>query len=211
MKFDHVIWTFRLVNKGCYISRLFGFDNKYQITLGTPLLESFPADATFKMKPTFPKNTITPDNLKSFERLVSTPMCDFLRSKELRNVEFLPVTVLNHRGRPVKPPYHIVHPIHAIDCLDDVACGITFDDPPDNDYIEEVENFVLDPDKCDDFPAIFRVKRMGVHIMVHRQLAKELDEAGFTGNGWIEPSRIGGMWLGGGPMAEPDDDDDDDE
>jgi len=197
MKFDHVFWTYRQVARGCQLNSLVGFEDDFEIGLGTPVLHYFPDDVTVAMDPVFDKDTITPDNLRGVVRLVSGRMSEHLRGKNLQNVEYLPVSVLNHRGRPVQPQYEIIHPIHPIDCLDYTACGITYCDPDDEEFIQEMKSFVLDIDKCGNFPPLFRIERMAEHVLIHRGLAKELDDAGFTGNGWIEPSDIGDVWLAG--------------
>lgn len=208
MNFDHVFWTYREVAKGCRTKGIRGFEDDFEIGLGTPVLESFPLNVTVPMNPDFPTNTITPDNLDNIDRIVSERMSEFLISKNLPNVEFLPVTLINHKGRPVKPSYKLVHPIHAIDCLDDAACSVTFSDPDDNEYIEKMAAFALDVRKCSDFPPLFRVARIASHVLIHRELAKELDDARFSGNAWIEPSAIGDVRLFGAlPIQRLDDND----
>ncbi len=201
MKFDHVFWTYRNVSKGCWLNKL-DFEDDYLIDVGIPVSEDYPETVSIAMDPDFPKDTIVTDHIRGPYRICSERLVEFLKSKELPNVEYLPITILNHRGRAVDSPYFIVHPIHAVDCLDEEACEVT--DSSIAKYIKSLKHFILDDAKSQNLPPLMRVKRFASHVMIHRSLAEELDEAGFTGLGWLELSDMEGesLDMGGLPPIQ---------
>jgi hypothetical protein len=50
--------------------------------------------------------------------LASPRLGAFLREQALPDVEFLPVSILDHKGRVASPDYAIVHCCHVVDCVD---------------------------------------------------------------------------------------------
>ena len=196
MAFNHVFWVDQAVPHGCWLGRLSGFEKGYQIRNGVPRAEGWPSDVSLEMSKDFRKYTLTPDCVNSINAatIISERVVEFLREKELPNVEYLPVTILNHKGKAVDTPYFILHPVHLVDCLDVDACQTTFGLMSKKNY-EKIGSFVPDESKCDDLPPIMRIAGLSFHVAVHRDLAREIDDAGFTGIGWYEPSDLVGKHL----------------
>lgn len=196
MAFEHVFWAYRETPHGCRLQGLQNVEKGFQISDGVPRQANFSGDAHFTMNPDFPDDTIMLDNLKntSVHIVASERLKRFLEGQQLPNMEYLPVTIFNHKSRPVSPPYFIIHPIHPVDCIDFDASEATWDEL-DDEAIERIGNFVVDDSKCDALPPLFRPNGLSRHLLVHRELAAALDAQGFTGNGWVEPSALVGESL----------------
>lgn len=196
MNFDHVFWTQRRTTHGCHLGGTSPVEDGWEIGDGVPREDGFPNNVTLQMKSDFPRDTLTPDCLNSItcHTIISERLRDYLRSRDFDNLEFLPVTILNHKGSPVASPYAIVHPVHPVDCLDIQACNVTWE-PMDDSLISNLSSFELDSSKVDDVPPIMRIAGLSYHVAVHRSIAKELDDEGFTGNGWTEPNDLVGKDL----------------
>jgi hypothetical protein len=194
MAADFLLWSHRRVPNGC---KLMGLENdkaRFKIDKGTSRATDFPSDACYKMNPEFPDNTRVTDLLenRSAQILVSERVADFLAARELPNVEYLPVAILDHRDRRVPGKFVIVHPVGSIDLLDLDACQVTADFTGKS--IEKFERFVVRPDVTA-LPELFRITKMSHYLAVQRGLAEALLAAGFTGMGFLEPAKLEGKTL----------------
>src|SRR5262245_48917133 len=86
-------------------------EDDYELLRGVPRLASWPDDATFRMDEDFPDDVQLEDVLRAGQRVIvaSERFKSFLVERAPRNNEFLPVTILNHKGRRVREPYWVVH------------------------------------------------------------------------------------------------------
>lgn len=184
---DLVIWAPKKVRNAVSLEALEGFEDEFELSEGVPLAARFPEDALFRMDPELPDNTVLTDNLVNKNMLVvaSRRLKELLERFALEKVEYLPVTILDHRGRPTKVEHFIVHPLDPVDALDADASGADFS-PIDDTVIDEIEKLVLDEDELDPKRRFFRLQGLWEVTLVHREIAAAIDKAGFTGVRWIE-------------------------
>ena len=124
---EYVIWDYAEIERACCLSDLNGYDHVYKLYDGESVLKEFPDDVTYEMDPDEPTGTLITDNI--FNNLdlivvsenIKTTVSDL--SLPSGEIEFLPVHIMNHKGRQSKSPYFILHAPHPIDCLDTDACG----------------------------------------------------------------------------------------
>jgi len=195
MSFDHLFWGVHMIPHASFMNSLEGFGNDYKIRNGESVKAEYPDDVTLTWNPDFPDHTIMTDCLNniSSEIIVSQRVQEFLAKRNLPDVEYLPVKVFNHKRRPLKTPYYVVHPTQVLDCLDLDACGITWDRR--GTEAEEIEQFVVDPAKCHDLPPLFRLRPMQYYVVLSRELSEALDAFGVEGMGWVEPHKLADMWM----------------
>ncbi|MCP3164606.1 imm11 family protein [Myxococcus qinghaiensis] len=86
------------------------------------------------------------------------------------SMECLPFVMLNHKGREASRDYFIINPLGNRDCLNLEASKILWE----GDEVVKLEKAVLDPDKLQDTPAIFRLKHDREQIVISHQLADAL-------------------------------------
>jgi hypothetical protein len=90
-------------------------------------------------------------------------------------VEYLPVTLYDHRKRAHGQDYFVINPLGTFDCLDFEASTLhrMKDDP---ERILEVLNPVLDRKKMKNAPPLFRIDKSSTTYVLNFELAKELSE-----------------------------------
>ncbi len=195
MKFDHLFWTYRRFKKSCWLEdEIDGFKDEPFLSIGRSFKDNYPDDVSIAMDADFPKDTVVLDHLRNDLQICSGGLTDFLKSKEIDNVEYLPIWLINHKGRKVKPCFNILNPVTPIDCLDLAACNVRYFDEEEG-VIDTVEKFVIDETKCQDFPALMRIEGIRGKVLIHRELAMAIDAEGFTGCGWLELADMVGKDL----------------
>jgi hypothetical protein len=183
----YVIWKYRRVPNACRLQKLHSVADIWELREGVPRGAGFPADAHWSMDPDFPYNMLLIDNLLNSSMLIvgSARLKSLLEEQRVAGVEYLPVTVLNHKGRPAGKEYFIINPIDPPDCLAREQCGITWSEL-DPDTIDTVEHLVIDPSKVEPERQLFRPKYFYDVILVERSLAEAIDRAGLQGIRWLE-------------------------
>jgi hypothetical protein len=186
MSDDLLIWAARDVPDACALDKLTGVDRQYELAKGIPRASTFPQDAAFTMDSDFFNDLMLTDNLINTDRLIvaSRRLKEFLEARPLRHVEYLPVTIIDHKGKPASREYFIVHPTDLVDCLDmdqsEVEWGLV-----DEQSIDSVARLVIDLAKVDPAVELFRPKPFYDVVVVRRALAEAIDAAGFVGIRWI--------------------------
>jgi hypothetical protein len=117
--------------------------------------------------------------------VASKGLQEFLEKQGVPNVEYLPVVIVNLKGKTVSKDYFIVHLIEPVECLDLDKCEPTWGEV-DETSIDEVKHLVIDETRVDPVRQLFRPKQFHQVILARRTLAEAIDAAGFTGIKWIE-------------------------
>jgi hypothetical protein len=184
---DYLVWEAHWKDGWCRLGDLENVDESYRLLYGESYAKEFPAKARFKMDPDFPNDTLLADCLLNLlgELVVSQPVVELLQREKLPKVEYLPVKVLDHRGRSVGQPYSIVHPVSPVDCLDIKACEPTWSasDPED---ILFLKHLVIDAKRVEPKRRLFRCASHATPKIIHRSLAKALTAAKLTGLKFLE-------------------------
>lgn len=166
----------------CYLDFIEGFDDDFRLTRGDPLADEWPDGVAYRMDPAFKKHVALSDNLNAVGGVVvvSERLKAFVEAQGVRNVQFLGVDILNHKGRKVEPAYFILHPIHPQPCIDVAKSAVEWNDL-NADYILSMERLVLDEARIDPSVALFRAKHLRDCVFVHQDLAAEIEAGGFSG------------------------------
>jgi hypothetical protein len=182
-----VIWDSAVVKNAVVLHLLKGVEKEYQLRKGIPRAATFPSHAVYTMHPDFPHNTILVDNLVNtgLRIVASQRLKEFLEKQAVPKVEYLPVAIVNHKGKAASNDYFIVHPVEPVECLDLEKCEPTWGEV-DETSIDEVRQLVIDETRVDPGRQLFRPKQFHQVILARRTLAEAIDAAGFTGIRWIE-------------------------
>jgi len=183
---DYVVWQFEEVPHGLVLDRLQGVQQTSDLRIGVPRAESFPSDAVFSADPDFPNNLVMADAFNNTDALVvvSQRLKEFIDSFHPPHVEFLPITILNHKSKPAGN-YFIVHPVDPVDALDAAQSGAEFSVLIDT-WVESVQKLVLDEAKIDPARLLFKLKNYYDCVVVRRDLADAIGKQKFTGVKWTE-------------------------
>ncbi len=184
---DYVIWAYDRVPKACVIKEFRGVKNIWELNKGIPRADNFPLNASFRMDPERPDDNLLIDNLRNIELLIvgSLKLKNFLESRRLKKIEYLPVTILDQKGKVASHDYFIINPIEPVECLDLKKSGAGFS-RIDKTQVARVQQLVIDKSRLDMNREMFRPKDFHKITLVRRDLAKAIDKAKFTGITWVE-------------------------
>ncbi len=186
---EFVIWD-RAYREGfCVITKLQGFNDVWLLLKGVPLAEKWPDNVTFSMSPQYKKDIKLSDNLFGGSyRVVSGRVKEALTPLAGNSkIEFLPVSILNHKGRTASNDYFIMNPLDVIDCIDLEKAGVVWN-AIDPSVISSVKEFVLKEDEIAKEQMIFRSKFIPKTIVVRRGIAAKLSASEMTCLSFVEPS-----------------------
>ncbi len=184
---DYVIWEQDIVEGACALSGMTGFADDWKLLYGESVRGEFPSRVRFAMDPDYPHDIALTDSLYNIEMLIvaSEPLRELIEAEHPAAVEYLPVTIHNHKKRAVKEPYVIMHPIDPVDCLVVDACKPTYGRIQKTE-IERVRHLVIDQVRVPADRLIFRPKGFARVVLTHRRLAQKIDHAGMSGIRWVE-------------------------
>jgi hypothetical protein len=187
MKSNFVIWTNKVIPDTCSLYELIGVEKQYQLRKGISRSLNFTDQAAFVMHPDRPNDTILTDNLYNIELLIvgSRRLRSFLEERDVPQLDYLPVRILNHKLKLVSRDYCIINPLDPVDCIDLQKSEARMD-PMNTATIDGVARLVIDESKVREGRVLFRPKGFYWVILIHRQLAEAIDACGFTGVGWTE-------------------------
>lgn len=159
------------------------FDDDFELVEGVTLVDEFPDDAEYRMNADFPDDIQLRDFLHNLDdqMVVSQRVQEFLADR-IESVEFLPVNIVNHKGRKVNEKYFIVNLLDLEDCVDQSATQFNWH-KMDPELMENVKNLTLDESAISKNRQLFRLKGVTSVVAISEELLEELTNAGFTGLG----------------------------
>jgi len=161
-----------------------------EMDLGARVAPTFPRDAHFSMRADRPKDVMLIDNFMSQGGLfvVSPRLQDCLKEETATaaDLELLPVSLVNHRGRIAATDYAIVHTCKVVDCIDQQKSQFKWN--PINSAQMIVSSLVLDPSKLTAQDLLIRPRYISHLILVRQNLAEKLMQQGLTGLWMMVPS-----------------------
>lgn len=189
MKNDYVIWRYKDEKYACALKGLEGVENDYEILKGISLINYFPNTAVFRLDPDYPNDTLLLDSIFNIDKLIigSSRLKDFFESRASQFIEYLPVNIIDHKDKPIDTSYFIINPITHLDCIDLNQSEVTWGKINPN-RIQRVARLVIDYSKVDATRDLFRMAKFSDVVLVKRNVARAIDEAGFTGIRWLEIS-----------------------
>lgn len=193
MESKFFIWRASYKDGFCVIQPPEGIIKSYQLNRGISRAEGWSPDTVCRMNPEFPKDIQLADNLIGTGlAVVSDQMRELLIKEEINNIEFLPVTILNHKGRVASNDYSIMNPLDVIDCID-LDGSIVKWNLIKKDLISGCKQLVLKEDAVPIECKIFRPKFWPTEILIRTELVEKLFSAGFTGLYFKDPLEYTGI------------------
>lgn len=172
------------VRGGCSATYLSDRTFVWGLATGIPLAGVWPDDMTVSMNPERPKDVALLDSIDNLEgRLLASPrLAGFLKEQALPDVEYLPVAVLDHKGRVASSDFCIVHCCRVVDCVDQQASDFTWDGLERPSMV--VSTMVLDPKALTDDMRLIRPKYVPGKVLFRADLMQALNQQKFTGLGF---------------------------
>ena len=189
---DFVIWSAKQMPGICVVTAPGGVDNREDLTAGLPMAANWPADVTCTMDNDFPDDIALADSLYgAIERVISPRVKVVLDGAGVSGVEYLPVKIVNHKGRVAAPDYLIVNPPSVVECVDIEASEVMWN-RLQKDLIRRCARLVVDPAKVPPKVQLFRLKHVPFLLIARRSLADRLVASGLSGIAFKEPAEFRG-------------------
>lgn len=178
---EFMIWKSGYTEGVCVIKSL-EIENDWELDEGKSRLEGFPPDVTCRMDPSFRDDIALADNLYGAGMPVISAKARAVMEQEVtgERLEFLPVQVINHKGRVASNDYFVLHPLDVLDCIDTDKSKVEWNSISPED-ISTCEGLVLREEEIPDEFRIFRPRFLGSEILVRRDLVDALTAAELTG------------------------------
>lgn len=178
---NYLIWSADSQSNYCVLGYLEGFPDDYKLMKGDSVASEWPSDVRLRMDPDFKKQVKLSDNLLNPVNLLiaSKGLCDFFRKQELPNIEYLAVTILNHKKKVASKEYSIANLVTTQDCIDTDKSEVTWNDINPH-YISTMKRLVFDERKIDKNARLFRAEHLKTLIFVRADLAEAVTAGGFT-------------------------------
>lgn len=180
---DYVAWS-TTPHGFATLTAIANVPDDYELWEGVSRAASWPSDAAFHMDPAYPRDVLLPDAVHSRGGdglpLVSPALREAIAAFDPPDVEYLPVTIYDHKGRVASDEHVIAHSCHVVDALDHDAMEILWN-PLDPETIMSCQGVVLDPARLEGAPALFRPKNMEGRVFVRHDVADALEATESTG------------------------------
>jgi hypothetical protein len=177
---NYLIWEADSQSNYCVLGYLQGYSDDYKLMKGDSVATEWP-DVSMRMDPDFKKQIKLSDNLLNPVNVIvaSKRLCDFFRSKGVPNIEYLPVTIYDHKKKVASKEYSIANLVTTQDCIDTKKSEVTWN-AIDSDYISSMKRLVLNEKKIAKDAMLFRAEHLKELIFVRADLAQAVTDAGFT-------------------------------
>jgi len=193
MSDEFFIWEDDYEEGYCVIKPPVGIEKAYQLGEGKPRSADWPADARCEMDPDFPKDIQLADSLYGAGlRVASGKLKEFIQREQADHIEYLPLTIINHKGRIASKDYFILNPIGAVDCIDTQQSNVEWN-PIDPELIDECDQLVIEGDQVPADRFVFRPKFLPSLILIRKVLAEKMKAQPFTGIFLKSPSEYIGL------------------
>jgi hypothetical protein len=193
MSSEFLVWRLGRMTDGiCKLRPPSGIEDVFEIDDGVSRLTNWPSDASAKMSDRFPKDIALADSLSGASFIViSGKVKAFLLEAGAKDVEYLPIKIINHKDRVASDDYFILNPLEVIDCIDQAASGARADSL-DAGMIDGCKQLVIRETEVPADRIVFRTKFWSGRILIRRRVADAMIAAGLTGLQFIEPAKYTG-------------------
>lgn len=190
---DYVAWIANPLGGLATVLTIENVSDSYELSEGVSRADGFPTNAAFRMNPSFPRDVQVADAIQTHHgdgvMLISEALRELLESFAPPDMEYLPVTIYDHKGGVASETHTIANSCHVLDVLDHDAMGIVWN-PMDPMAIMVCQRVALDTSKMDDAPALFRPKNLEKRVLVRRDVAEAIEAAGLTGPFFTELDEV---------------------
>jgi hypothetical protein len=179
---EYRVWQTVPIGNACLLDPIQGAAPERHLIRGERWAGGFPKGVRFEMSKRHKKETGLLDDVMNMDavKVCSRKLVEFLRDRKLKNVDYLPVTILDHKGKVASSEYSIVHPVAPQDALDLDGSEPTYS-PLMKTEIDEVRRLRVDPRRVDPEVRLFRLAAYFFPVLVDAKLAEEIRAAGFQG------------------------------
>lgn len=122
--------------------------------------------------------------------IVSGKLKGLLESEASCEIEFLPISILDHEKVPVQDDYYIANVLYSIQCMD-VEASDFVQSAMDESQVHHIKQLVLDHQKIPEQTNVFRLGEELDTILVRGDLANRITATGCSGMHFINLADYG--------------------
>lgn len=187
-----LIWRNRYEEGYCVVTNP-NVDDDYELGEGVARADGWPEDVTAPMSQEYPKDIELADNVFGTELIIiSDRTRQALIAEGVTDVEYLPMSIMNHKKKVASTEYFILNPPTVVDCIDLDASEVKWN-AIDKSLISRCKQLVLKESKVPKDAKVFRPKHLPTEILVRADVARKLEAAGLTGLFFIDPAKFRGV------------------
>jgi len=187
---NYLVWKATYAGNACHVLGIENVKFSHKLVEGHAYGNTFPADATLCMSPHFKRDTKLVDDVMNADdlKVCSKRLVGFLKSKHLDNVEYLPVTILDHKGKVASKEYSVVNLVGLQDAIDMKASVPTLN--AFNHKVDAVEQLIFISSRIDPKAKLFRFAGLTRPVIIEKSLADDLMAQSFVGLSFLDPSTV---------------------
>ena len=166
----------------CRLNALQAVEDSFELLRGISRAKAFPEDAYFRMSENFPERLLLEDFLSNPNGVlvISGRAREVLEARVEDEAEFLPVKIINHKGREEATHYFIANVINFQDCIDESASRVRVNKINPARF-SSIRKLVVDENRLVGDPQIFRLKQYPPLALFHRRVAQAVSDESLTG------------------------------
>jgi hypothetical protein len=165
----------------------------HELSEGVSRAKGWPDDVKAPMSPEYPKDILLPDNVSGTELvIISHKLRQALVAECVTNVEYLLLTIIDHKKKVASRDYFIMNPPSVVDCIDLEASEVKWN-AIDKSMISRCKQLVLKESNVPKDVKVFRPKHLPNQILIRSDLVKKLEGAGLTGLHFTDPAKFHGV------------------
>lgn len=146
----------------------------YHLSDGIPIMDIFPNNAQIFMRENY--GTVPSDFIGNTDSifLASYKLKELIEENNKYQIEYLPVSIIDHQNKVASEDYFIINPIGSFDCLDIEASNIKWFKDKVGGRVIKIYKYVLSQSKIADLPHLFRVKERPSAYVISEELLKQI-------------------------------------
>ena len=158
---------------------------------GVPLAAWFPPSAPYTMSSRYPQARTLYDLQNNTLQIlvVSKALRSVMERFDGQHIEFLPITLRDHRDKVASTEYSIVNVLGLTECVDRANSSFSVD-PFIPTRISHVDKLVLLQDALPTDRHLFRLKERPWAHLVSETLKKAIEDEGLTGMSFVPPEEF---------------------
>lgn len=166
----------------CRLKGLRGVDDDFELLQGVSRINHWPDNAFFEMDESFPNDLNLEDFIWNINAVlvVSEKVKEMFPEDELKIAEYLPVKILNHKGREAPNTFYILNSTSLQKCIDIDSSEVVFN-RIDPSRLSRVKKLVINETLIDPEVLIFRMARYSVLPFFQISAVKKIEEGGLEG------------------------------
>ncbi len=160
---------------------------QYQLFEGVSRLDGWSEDVAFKFSINRPEGMNLTDCVANSDQLliISDRFRVVLEEFQVKDIEYLPVKIKDHKGRMASEHYWIANFLVLTEAVDRER-SIFDDNPGSEDEIFGFDKLVLREDILKSGPVIFSLKEEPMTFIARQDLVRRIEEAGLAGVECVE-------------------------